>query len=413
MKFSISSNQTKLVALALASFITACSDSTSDPKAKVDGVYQAAIASNVYTKDGASDEISLANTLLSDDKATVDVDESLNSYDIVNGYAAGVFGDISVASYGKSYYRIAKFGQDNITKYSFENPNQDEWQFTVNDEGKTHSNPYDILFVNEEKAYVIRYGSDSIWIIDPSVSSNDEAGFKIGEIDLSAYNPADSNINVPSMNAAVLDGGLLYVTMQVMHENSVPGDAKLAIINTTDDLETASSGITLKVKNPNDIHVQGNFLYVSGVGKHEDSWVIPTLPAEYTGGIEKIDVRNLTSKLIVDDGDSALHPYGQINGLALISETIGYFRGFSGWSNESLYRFNPSTGVVESEPVTGFSGVDIRLLSASPNDKIWVGINGAVNPEIQVLDPVDNSIIATMYTDKIPSAIAFSGNLSE
>ena len=408
MKFSIRSNQVKVAVLTCSLFLTACSDSNSKPDAKIDGVYQAAIAG--VSSDFGSSEISIANDSILDDINTAE-DESLDSYDIANGYAAQDLSDITVASYGKSFYRLGRSSQNNITKYNYATPELIEWQFSVNDEGKTGSNTYSVIFVSETKAYVIRYGSDSILIIDPSVSFNDEENFKIGAIDLSAYTPVDHN--VPSMSAAVLHKGKLYVTLQVLSTDSVPGEAKLAIIDTSTNSETTDSGITLNVKNPKELDIQDDFLYVSGVGRYENNWADPATPAEYTGGIEKINLTNLSSELIVDDGDDVLHPYGNINGLVLISESLGYFRGYAGASNESLYQFNPSSGDVEPEPITGFTGVDIRALSVSPNNKVWVGISGAVNPEIQVLDPVDNSLIATMYTNKIPSAIAFSGNLSE
>jgi len=409
MKFGIRSNQVKVAALTCSLFLTACSDSSSNPDAKVNGVYQAAIAG--VSSDFGSSEISIANDSILDDINTAEVDESLDSYDIANGYAAQDLSDITVASYGKSFYRLGRTSQNNITKYNYATPELIEWQFSVNDEGKTGSNPYDVIFVSETKAYVIRYGSDSILIIDPSVSFNDEENFKIGTIDLSAYTPVGHN--VPSMNAAVLHEGKLYVTLQVLSSDSVPGEAKLAIIDTASDTETTDSGIALNVKNPIDLDVLGNSLYVSGIGRYENNWVTPVIPAEYTGGIEKIDLTNLSSEILVDDGDAANHPYDQINGLALVSESIGYFRGYAGWGNESLFQFNPSTGDVEPEPVTGFDGIDIRSLAVSQTFELWVGIVGLTDPEVKVINPADNSIITTITTDKIPSAIVFSGNLSE
>jgi len=409
MKFGIYSNQAKLIALALASCITACSDSSSSNEGttSLNGDFQAAIVGAT----GSSSEISLANTALVDDVETTDIDESSSSYDIINGYEGIDLSDMVIATYGENYYRIGRYLQDNITKYSFENPNQIEWQFSVNSEGETGSNPYDIIFLNEEKAYVIRYGSDSILVIDPSVSFNDEDSFKIGSIDLSAYNHAAQN--VPFMSAAVLHEGKLYVAMQVMDENWVPGDAKLAIIDTINDLETVSSGLALTVKNPIDLDVQGDYLYVSGVGRYENNWADPATPAEYTGGIEKINLENFSAELIVDDGDTDSHPYGQINGLTLVSETKGYFHSYVGWQNNALYQFNPTTGEIVDTPILGLSGVDLRFAELSLEDELWIGIGDDANPEIQVIDPDDNSLIKTIYTDKTPIGIAFSGDLSE
>ncbi|MFT7184899.1 MAG: hypothetical protein ACI84K_000266 [Pseudohongiellaceae bacterium] len=410
MKFSIGSNQNKIIIPTIVLFLSACTDSKSNPDAKVEGVFQAAISA--VSSDFGSSEISIANGLLADDPGTPDLDESLNSYNVANGFAAQDLSDITVASYGKSFYRLGRSSQNNITKFNFETPELDEWQFSVNDEGSSvASNPQDVIFVSEQKAYVLRYGSDSILIINPSVAANDEDGFKIGTIDLSAYN--DPAQTVPFMRAAVLNDGKLYVVMQVMDGDWVPGIAKLAIIDITTDEELLTSNISLTVKNPIDLDVLGNYLYVSGIGRYANSWSTPPTPAEYTGGIEKINLNNLSSELLVDDGDGTEQPYGQINGLALISESLGYFRGYSAWANESIFQFNPSTGIVDSEPVIGFDGADIRALTESPDQELWVGMVADSNPVIKVINPTDNSLISEIFTSKIPSEIVFSGNLAE
>lgn len=408
MKVSFRSNQIKVATLMFVSFITACSDDDSSNVGvtSLSGDFQAAIIS----VSASSSEISLANTALVDDIDTVEVDESASSYDIINGYEGVDLTDMAIASYGKNYYRIGRYLQDSITKYSYENPNQIEWQFSVNMEGETGSNPYDIVFVSEDKAYVIRYGADSILIIDPSVSFNDEDNFQIGSIDLSAYNHEDQN--VPFMSAAVLHEGNLYVTMQVMNGDWVPGDAMLAIIDTTTDTEVETSGVNLLVKNPIDLDVLGDSLYVSGIGRYANNWNTPPTPAEYTGGIEKINLDDLSSVLLVDDGDAEVHPYSQINGLTLVSETKGYFQSYVGWQDNALYEFNPTTGAVVETPLTGLSGIDMRVAEVSLEGELWVGVGDDAYPEIQVIDPEDNSVIQTIYTDKTPIGIAFSGDLS-
>ena len=215
------------------------------------------------------------------------------------------------------------------------------------------------------------------------------------------------------MSAAVLNEGKLYVVMQVMSEGFIPGEAKLAIIDTSTDTEDPASGITLNVKNPIDLDLIGNHLYVSGIGRYASSWSTPPTPAEYTGGIEKINLTNLTSEIIVDDGDATTHPYGQINGLVLVSETVGYFQGYYGWKNNALFQFNPTTGTVVSEAVLGLTGIDIPVVELSLEDQLWVAVGDDAYPEIKIINPVDNTLITTIYTDKTPRDIAFSGDLSE
>ena len=197
-----------------------------------------------------------------------------------------------MATYGEQFYRIGRYKQDNITRYDFNNPSLVEWQFGTDDSvpDSDSSNPYDLVFVNESKAYVIRYGASSIWVVDPSVSSSDDDLFKIGEIDLQAYD----DDGVPEMSAAVIHNNRLYVVMQAMDDSSTPGDAYLAVIDTTTDEEInvnddALNGYPLSVKNPLGLDVIDNNLFVLGVGRYARNWLPVPAPAEYTGGIEKID----------------------------------------------------------------------------------------------------------------------------
>jgi len=413
MKFLMNTKQVGSTLLGISLLMVgACSDSTSTPTEVVDGDFQAVISA--VSSDFGSSEISISNTVTLDDADTVDIDESLESYDIVNGYAAQDLSDITVATYGKNFYRLGRSSQNNITKYSFEDPSDFEWQFSVNSGGETGANPQDILFVSETKAYVLRYGSPSILIINPSVEFNDEESFQIGEIDLSAYD-ADG---VPNMRAGVINDGKLYVVLQALDSSFVPGLAYLAVIDTTTDEEltvgsSVLKGLPLNIRNPIDLDLFGNSLYVSGIGRYGDSFAAPPRDPEFTGGIEKINIKTFSTQLLVDDGNSTTHPFGQVNGLAVVSETLGYFRGYAAWQSESLYQFNPSTGDVVSEPVTDFAGLDIRSISVSPEKELWVGVGDFVNPEIRVINPEDNSLSQTIYTDKIPSEIVFSGDLSE
>jgi hypothetical protein len=398
--------------LASALTLGACSDSSDLPFGNVDGEFQAAITG--VSADFGSSEISLANTVVEDDILTLDVDESDDSYDIVNGYAAQDLSDIGAVAHGKYFYRLGRSSQDHITKYSFANPSVEEWQYSVNDADATGANPHDLVVVDDNKAYVIRYGASSVLIIDPSVGSDDEEGFILGKVDLSAYD-ADG---IPQMHKAVLYKNRLYIVLQAQDENYVPGQAYLVAINTDTDEEVSIgegelAGLALNVKNPVDLDLHGKYLYVSGIGRYGSSFSTPPRPAEYTGGIEKISVRNHSAEVLVDDGDDSTHPYGQISGMTIVSDDLAYFSGYNGWKDSSLFQFDPSTGEVVVDPVTSFANVDLRALVTSPEGEVWIGIGDDVAPSIKVLNSSNNSVIAEISTNKIPSGISFSGDLSE
>ncbi len=329
-------------------------------------------------------------------------------YSLVEGYAGQDLSDISVATHGEYFYRIGRYNQDNLTKFSFSNPGVVQWQFSTDDSGSsTSSNPYQVLFASDSKAYVLRYGESTIWIIDPSVGASEEDNFLIGEIDLSAY---DSD-GVPEMAAGVIHNGRLYVAMQAMDASFVPGNAYLAVIDIATDTEidtetNALKGYALNVKNPVDVDVMGNYIYVTGAGKYSGY----STPPEYTGGIEKISLVDDSQLVIVDDGTSTFHPYGQISELTLVSETKGYFLGYEGAYSVSLYHFNPASGAVEGAAVAGFESKDLTTSALSPEGMLWVGIGG-VSPEIKVVDPSDNSIAETISIRKNPKVIVFSDKI--
>lgn len=269
------------------------------------------------------------------------------------------------------------------------------------------SNPYEMHFVSPTKAYILRYGSPSIWIVNPSVSASDEANFKIGEINLSAYD-ADG---IPEMAAGLIANNKLYVVMQAMDSNYAPGDAYMAVIDTTTDTEinvdaNPKNGLALNVKNPVDIDIQGDFIYVTGLGRYGSGAREP----EYTGGIEKISTLDYTSSLLVDDGDDTTHPYGLFNGLVIVSDTQAYFTAYEAWQSVSLYGFNLSTAVVNATPITNYDSVNLSSMELSPEGYLWLGLASFSDPSINIVDPIDNSLVDTISLDKNPTKIVFNTN---
>ena len=267
------------------------------------------------------------------------------------------------------------------------------------------SNPYQMLFVSDTKAYILRYGSSDIWVVDPSVLASDEEGFKVGEISLSAYD----DDRVPQMVAGLIYDNKLFVVMQAMSEDFVPGDAYMAVVDVLTDEEinvdaNPLKGLALKVKNPVDIDLQGNSIFVTGIGRYGSA---PREP-EYTGGIEKINLADYSSTILVDDGDDTTHPYGQISGLSIISDTKAYFTGYSAWQSVSLYEFNPSTGVVVDTAIEGYDAIDIQSMEVSPEDDLWLGIGSFSAPEVHIISSTDNTLIDTISLEKNPTQIKFN-----
>ncbi|PIE71864.1 MAG: hypothetical protein CSA22_00730 [Deltaproteobacteria bacterium] len=322
--------------------------------------------------------------------------------------------DITVVAYGDHFYRLERYDADNVTKFHVDAPDTPVWQRSVKDEadGDTSPNPYDILFVSEEKAYVIRYGSPKIWIINPSVETCGCA-FKTGEIDLSAY--ADADGSPEACGGVIVDRKKLFVVMQrqEFYQLSTDRPAYVAVIDVATDTEIDTSngtaslpGIPLTVQNPLSIIYLAatDKVYVQGIGNAYGN------PKAYTGGIESISPNGYATAMVLDDGDDVTHPYGSIGGMALISDQKGYFVGYDGWQDNTLYRFNPSTGAVMGA-VEGFSHIAISGMEGGvyPDQNKMLWVCNQTDARIDILNTETDTIDESLSTDLNPAKVVFVG----
>ena len=223
--------------------------------------------------------------------SSVSVADTTSPYDVTLDYVPTPQSDIGSTGFKNAFYRIGRFGQDNIAKYDFDNPGITEWEFSVG----ANANPYGISFVSETKAYVLRYGAGEIWEVDTTVAAGNSAGFKTAEIDLSAYDED----GVPEMAAALLSNNVLYVVTQGQ-DNFVPGQGYLIAIDTNTNTEIdispsdpTSNGLALSIVNPIDIDQFGDTIFVTGVGRY--------FPVELTGGIQSFDINTYQTSVVLQD----------------------------------------------------------------------------------------------------------------
>ena len=332
--------------------------------------------------------------------------------DIANGLDASG-SDLIIVANGDEFFRIERFGSDTVSKYLASNPATPVWKFSTDDPGSSLSNVHDMVFANDQRAFLIRYGATTAWVVDPSVSS--EGDFKIDEIDLSAYGGDDG---IPEMDSAVIVGNKLFIAMQRFEDSFTRlNTAYVAVfnVNTGAEIETNASdadslkGIPLPVTNPQEMiyDPDSGLIYVLAQGKLACGFCNPATPAQYNGGIISIDPRNFTVNLVVDDGDDSNHPYGNLSGLAIVDATTGYFIGYNAFQDNSLFRFNPSTGAVAAGTVAGLANQDLTTLAADRDAFLWVGKADANNPGLVVIDSVTDSAIEQVNTLLNPQSIAF------
>ena len=321
--------------------------------------------------------------------------------------------DISVASYGAYFYLIGRYQSNNVAKININAPETVIWQYSTEGDDE-NSNPYDMVFVSAEKAYLFRYGTTKAWIVNPSTTS--EAGFKIGELDLSAY--ADSD-GIPEMVSGVIVDGKLFIILQRLDRNNSwapTNTAYVAVFDTATDTEIDTgitnpdgvSGISLDIKNLSAIQYleENNTIYVQGAGRYGSSW--SGTDPEYTGGIVSIDPDTYDTTMVLDDGDDTSHPYGNIAGMVIVSETKGYFVGYEDWGDSTLYSFDPSTGTV-GNAVSGLEGKGIAGMESGiyPDNNEMTWVCNQTDARIDILNTTDDTIDESVSTNLNPLKVVF------
>lgn len=316
--------------------------------------------------------------------------------------------DLTVAAYGRHFYRIERSNANNITKFSISDPSAPVWQWST--EGtESGSNPHDLIFVNATKAYLLRYGSTRAWIVNPSAIA--ESDFKTGEIDLSRYSDGDG---FPEMHSGVIVNGNLFITLQRVDTsggwgNFVYNTPYVAVIDTVTDQEIDTGqgagnliGIPLPMENPGAIQYlsENNTIYVQGVGQYDTA---------YTSGIATINPLTYETSFLLDDGDAASHPYGAISGMLIASATKGYFIGYAGWGNNTLYTFDPSSANPTGTAVSGFNNISIAGMEGGvyldKNDMLWVC--NQTHARVDILNVDTDQIDESVSTGLNPLKVVF------
>ncbi len=320
--------------------------------------------------------------------------------------------DVTVNSYGDYYYIIDRTGES-ISKFAFANPGEIIWQFTTKDNAEdTGSNPHAIVFVSEQKAYILRYGKTTAWIVDPSATV--EADFKTGELDLASYASADQD-GIPNMDNGVVVDGKLFITLQMLNVFSPTDTAYVAVFDTVDDTEIDTGmdvsefvlkGIPLQVRNPfSDIvyESESGLIYIQATGDFF---------ADFTGGVETLDPVDYSTSLLLDDGDNTSSPYGRITAFAIHSATNAYFVGLDGFdpitfaSINNLYKMNPSTGEIVKSSIAAFEGIQITNIVIDELGRLWV--SDATNATLHVVNSHTDEMMDVVSTGLNPSAVVFA-----
>ncbi len=326
--------------------------------------------------------------------------------------------DITVAAFGKYFYRLERSGAHNISKYHVNAPEEVIWQYST-EGSEENSNPHDLVFVDSEKAYLLRYGSDTAWIVNPSAET--EAAFKTGELDLSAYADTDG---LPEMHSGLVAGDRLYITLQRVDfsggfSNIDYHTPYVAVFDTASDeeIDTQGCGCAMKgieipaITNLGAIQYLDTTdrIYVQGMGDFDQTEGAPM------GGIVRIDPDTYETGVVLVDDFSV---YGAVSGMVIISEAKGYFIGYAGWGDNTLYTFDPGCdtgcGIL---PVPEFENISIAGMESGAytdkNGMAWICVQSQEKPRVDILNPLDDTIDESLDTELNPLKVAFTQSAAD
>ncbi len=340
----------KLLLLTLsASLLTACDDSKDTPTFNPEK--QTAIIVNKAYGEGS--QVALA---------TVSEPRS-----VVNGFLSKESSDYVIKTHGEYFYHIGRKDIDTIQRYHIDSPSQGYYPndgFVLRNPGEVNSpNPQDIAFVNEQLAVITFLNTTEAWVVNPQAQNFED--FKIQELDLSAY---AFNDGIPdAKNVEIINGRAFIAMQQVDFDNNYNKEqAYVAVFDTntwqeidTSPEEPATKAIALTIRNPLNMQVFDNQLYIHGMDYYT-----------YVGGIEVINPNDLSSKVIYHDNEQT----GRIYSLTIVSSTQAYAIDYAGWKNNSFKSISISNDEVSISPIAGFENTYLTSLATDGANNVWLGL---------------------------------------
>ncbi|MYA21547.1 MAG: T9SS type A sorting domain-containing protein [Gemmatimonadetes bacterium] len=256
-------------------------------------------------------------------------------------------------------YIVNRLGQDNILVLDAMDLRTPLTQFSVGN----GANPHDIEIVTPDRAYVTRYETASLLIVNP------QDGAELGEIDLSAFADADG---LPEVSQIVRVGDRLYLSCQRLDRNSGWGPVDVSYLIVVDlatdtlvDVDPDAEGmqgIALSVANPNSMVVIGEQIAVGVVVGFGDR----------AGGVEIVDTAtNRSLGLVVSEEDLG----GDITSMVLVDQNRGYAVVADENFANSVRPFELSSGTV-GVPLENISGGFIPSLAVD-GDRLIVADRGS------------------------------------
>jgi hypothetical protein len=304
---------------------------------------------------------------------------------------ASVHSDARLRYYNGKLYVVNRFGADNIQVVDPATGNT-TLQFSVGN----GSNPYDIAFASPTKAYVTRYESSDLWIVNP------QSGVHTGTIALGAFADADG---IPEMDHMITVGPLLFISLQRVdraHGFVATDTSLVAVVDTrTDalvDCDAARPGIQairLQLTNPVtafQFDAATSRLAIGCVGDY----------SALDGGIEWIDPVTLKSAGIAMR-ESQLH--GDVNAISLAPGRTGAAHAFAVVSdvafNTLLLRVDLTHAAI-TDTLYAPGGFAIGDIAENDAGELWVCDNGFGTSGVRMFNAVSGQPLAGPLACTLP-----------
>jgi hypothetical protein len=291
-----------------------------------------------------------------------------------------IHSDARVRVRGRRVYVVNRYGADNIQILDPDDGYATLCQFSVG----PGSNPQDILFWSEAKAYVPRYESAWLAIVDPASCA------VVDSISLASF--ADSD-GLPEMERGIVAAGRVFVNIQRLDRDNyyqpVPPSYLAVVDPLTDTLvdvdpsEPGIQGVELLATNPFTELARDprdGALLVGEVGL----FGVPD------GGIERIDPVGLVSLgwMITE---AALG--GDVLAFTVASEDRGFAVVSDPAFNTCLVAFDPGTGSV-LETIHCSDGFLLAQDLVAHDGYLFVGDRDPLDPGIRIYDVQSHELLA-------------------
>jgi hypothetical protein len=265
-------------------------------------------------------------------------------------------------------------------------------------------NPYDVLVVNDHKAYVSRQGSDDILIIDPL------SGNSLGHITFAGIATNTDGLARPA--DMVMAGGTVFVALQNLDHSYNFGAAAvesgiLAVIAPATD--TVEGTITLDKANPQRLLYDPDLsmLVVINAGLYFDAG---GLPLKDRSGIELVSARPPYAHSLAAGGDDPAID-GNIYDGALGQGYTVYVLVTEGWANvDRAIKVNLVSGAVDADfryPAFGTGDDDLSGIVTTPDG--WLAIGDRKAGGIFILDLAGDAPAALVHTALPPMYLGVVG----